>query len=179
MILPVVLYGNPILRVKCSQITNDYPQLSTLIDNMWETMYNSNGVGIAAPQINLPIRLFVVDTLQLKDIPNGIKQVFINPTIISYSEQTNSHNEGCLSLPGISESIRRSDKITINYFDENFVEKTEEFSTLNARVIQHEYDHIEGKLFIDYLSALSKKLLKGRLTDIQSGKIKTKYKTKK
>jgi len=164
MILKIVAYGNPVLRKKCEDITPDYPELAKLIADMRETMTYANGIGLAAPQINKAIRLFIV----------GIDDmVFINAKITA-TEGKCSFVEGCLSIPGVGEAVNRPEKITINYFDENFVEHTKTFEGLEARVIQHEYDHIEGKLFTDHLSALSKKLIKGKLRDINDGKIKTK-----
>jgi peptide deformylase len=164
MILKIVAYGNPVLRKKCEDITPDYPELAKLILDMRDTMAYADGIGLAAPQINKAIRLFIV----------GIDDmVFINAKITATEGQC-SFAEGCLSIPGIGETVSRPEKITINYFDENFVEHTKTFEGLEARVIQHEYDHIEGILFTDHLSALSKKLIKGKLRDIIDGKIKTK-----
>ena len=154
---------------------------------MWETLYNSNGVGLAAPQINRDIRLFLVDTLQMfenmeadekADYPedNGIKSVFINAKILKLDGDEWPYNEGCLSIPKIREDVYRNESVTINYLDENFQSHTQSFTGLSARVILHEYDHIEGKLFIDHISALKRKLMKGKLTDISKGKIRVDYK---
>ncbi len=186
MILPIVAYGHPVLRKVAEEITPDYPELSKLIEDMWETMYNSNGVGLAAPQINRPIRLFVVDSAQVfanqedddekyPDAP-GIKQVFINAHVIELDGDTWAYNEGCLSIPKIREDVKREESVTIEFQDENFVKHTRTFNGLTARIILHEYDHIEGKLFIDHLSPLKRKLLRGRLDDISKGKIRVDYK---
>ena len=164
MILKIVAYGSPVLRKKCENITPDYPELSKLILDMRETMSYANGIGLAAPQVGKPIRLFIV----------GIDDmVFINAKITATEGQC-SFTEGCLSIPGIYEAVNRPEKITINYFDENFEEHTKTFEGIEARVIQHEYDHVEGILFTSHLSALSKKLIKGKLNDIIYGRIKTK-----
>ena len=163
MILPVVAYGNPILRKVADEITPEYPGLKQLIADMWETVYNSNGVGLAAPQINKSIRLFVIDTIQIvKDFDKEdkqkypdekpIHQVFINAEKIEDTGDNWAYNEGCLSIPKVREDIQRTQKVRIKYLDENFVAHEGEFDGITARVIQHEYDHIEGKLFIDYLS---------------------------
>ncbi|MEO8712751.1 MAG: peptide deformylase [Parafilimonas sp.] len=187
MILPIVAYGTPVLRAVAKEITPDYPNLEKLIADMWETLYASNGVGLAAPQVNKDIRLFLVDSIQLfanqeeedkgkyPDEP-GRKQVFINAKIKAFIGEPWNYNEGCLSIPKIREDVMRPETITIEYADENFVSHTETFNGLTARIIQHEYDHIEGKLFIDYLKPFRKKLLKGKLTDITKGKIKVDYK---
>ena len=164
MILKIVAYGDPVLRKKCEDITPEYPELAKLITDMRETMVYANGIGLAAPQINKAIRLFVV----------GIDDmVFINAKITA-TEGMCSFTEGCLSIPGVGETVNRPEKITINYFDENFVEHTKTFEGLESRVIQHEYDHIEGILFTDHLPPLSKRLIKSKLKDITDGKVKTK-----
>ena len=186
MILPIVAYGDPVLRMMGKDIDPDYPGLSKLIEDMWETMYASNGVGLAAPQINRPIRLFVVDSLQViqgmdadekKEYPDdkGIKQVFINAHIRSLNGEDWPYNEGCLSIPKIREDVMRPEEVEIEYVDENFVSHVETFNGVTARVILHEYDHIEGKLFIDHLKPLKRKLLKGKLDDISKGKIRVDY----
>ncbi|WP_303319046.1 peptide deformylase [Flavivirga abyssicola] len=185
MILPIVAYGDPVLKKKGKDITKDYPKLDTLLDNMFETMYNAYGVGLAAPQIGLPIRLFLVDTTpfaededltteeqkKLKDF----KRVFINAKITKEEGDEWAFNEGCLSIPDVREDVFRQPKITVAYVDENFKPHTEVFDGLIARVIQHEYDHIEGILFTDKLSSLKKRLIKGRLTNISKGKISVDY----
>lgn len=187
MILSIVAYGAPVLRVVSKDITPDYPGLPKLIEDMWETMYASNGVGLAAPQINRDIRLFVVDSSQIfanqdedeqgkyPDEP-GIKQVFINAHIKGLNGKEWAYNEGCLSIPKIREDVTRHEEVTLEYVDEHFVTHTQTFNGITARVILHEYDHIEGKLFIDYLKPLKRKLLKGKLDDITKGKIKVDYK---
>jgi peptide deformylase len=186
MILPVIAYGDPVLRKQAEPITSEYPKLSELIANMWETMYHASGVGLAAPQIGLPIRLFVIDASPFgedEDLPEAernqlknFKRVFINATIESETGKSWVFNEGCLSIPDIREDVTRMDTVTLRYLDENFKEHTEVYDGLLARIIQHEYDHIEGVLFTDKLSSLKKRLLKGRLTDISKGKIKVDYK---
>jgi peptide deformylase len=187
MILPIVAYGAPILRTVSKDITPDYPDLQKLIADMWETLYASNGVGLAAPQINRDIRLFLVDSTQVfenqdddekgryPDEP-GIKQVFINAYVKTLNGEEWAYNEGCLSIPKIREDIVRNETVTLEYLDENFQPHTETFRGITARIILHEYDHIEGKLFIDYLKPLKRKLLKGKLDDISKGKIKVDYK---
>ena len=186
MFLPIVAYGSPILRKVATEITPQYEHLDKLIEDMWETMYKSNGVGLAAPQINKSIRLFVIDSEQIfanqepdevgtfPDEP-GYKGVFINAKIIDLSGNKWSYNEGCLSIPKIREDISRDETVTIEYFDENFQPQQKTFNGITARVILHEYDHIEGKLFIDYISPLKKTLLKRKLDDISKGKIKMDY----
>ena len=186
MILPIVAYGENILKTKAVNITSSYPGLKKLINDMWETMYNANGVGIAAPQIGKSIRLFVIDASPFsedKEISDdeistlkNFKKVFINPEIIDETGDEWNFMEGCLSIPNIREDIKRKEKITIKYYNESFEEIELDLQGLAARVVQHEYDHIEGVLFIDKLSSLKKKLLKGKLNDISKGKIKTEYK---
>jgi peptide deformylase len=187
MILPIVAYGTPVLRVKCKDIGPDYPELALLIADMWETMYSSSGVGLAAPQVNRDIRLFIVDSSQIfvnqdeedkgkyPDEP-GIKQVFINAHIKKLNGEEWSYNEGCLSIPKIREDIIRNEEVTIEFVDEQFQPHVRTFNGITARVILHEYDHIEGKLFIDYLKPLKRKLLKGKLDDISKGRITVDYK---
>lgn len=186
MILPVVAYGHPVLRKMCEDITPDYPELKKLIEDMWETMYHSSGVGLAAPQINRPIRMFVVDTEQIvegfddqdkKEYPNEkpVKRVFINAHIEDESGEQWAYNEGCLSIPKVREDVFRHANVKLRFLDEQFKEHVEEFDGITARVILHEYDHIDGKLFIDYLKPLKKRLLKKKLNDISSGKVKTDY----
>jgi peptide deformylase len=187
MILPIVAYGTPILRQISKDITPDYPGLSKLIEDMWETMYSSNGVGLAAPQINRDIRLFVMDSHQIFEnleddekgkYPDGpgIKQVFINAHITAVNGEEWPYNEGCLSIPKIREDVYRPSEVTLEYEDEQFELHTTTFNGISARIILHEYDHIEGKLFIDYLKPLKRKLLKGKLDDITRGKISVDYK---
>ena len=186
MILPIVAYGEPVLRKKAKEINKEFPNLSVLITNMWETMYNAHGVGLAAPQVGLPIRLFLVDTTPFSDDEdlspeeqkalNGFKKVFINAKILQEEGEAWDFNEGCLSIPDVREDVKRKAQITIEYQDENFETYTETYGGLLARVIQHEYDHIEGILFTDKLSSLKKRLLKSRLDKISKGKIKVDYK---
>ena len=180
MKLPIYIYGHPVLREMGVDITPEYEGLSELISNMWETMYFSDGIGLAAPQIGRAIRLFVIDADPMKeDFPEckGLKQTFINARIISRSEESQAENEGCLSIPGIHEKVTRPSTITIEYLDENFQPHTETYSGFAARVIQHEYDHIEGILFIDQIAAIRKQLIKGKLTNLQKGKVATHYRT--
>ena len=186
MTLPIIAYGDPVLRKIASDIDQDYPELEQLITNMWETMYKANGVGLAAPQIGLAIRLFVIDTSPFADDEDfspeeqaqlrDFKKVFINAKMIEEEGKNWSFNEGCLSIPDIREDVSRKDTITIKYQDENFNERTETFDGLLARVIQHEYDHIEGILFTDKLSSLKRRLLKGKLNNISKGNIVVEYK---
>lgn len=187
MILPIVAYGHPVLRKVAEEITPEYPDLVKLIEDMWETMYFSNGVGLAAPQINRGIRLFVMDSHQIfenmkedddkEDYPDnpGIKKVFINPYIAALDGDEWCYNEGCLSIPKIREDIYRAEEVTLEYVDENFEPKEITINGISARIILHEYDHIEGKLFIDHLKPLKRKLLKRKLDDISKGKIKVDY----
>lgn len=186
MILPIVAYGHPVLRKVASPISSDYPELPKLIADMWETLYHSNGVGIAAPQVNRDIRLFLVDSTQIfenmdddedTDYPDapGIKQVFINARILALDGEEWSYNEGCLSIPKIREDVYRAEAVTIEYQDDLFKPHVTTFNGISARIILHEYDHIEGKLFIDYLKPLKRKLLRGKLEDISKGKVKVDY----
>ncbi len=187
MVLPIIAYGSPILRERTKEIDRDYPGLPELIKNMWETLYASNGVGLAAPQINLAIRLFLVDSKQMfegmseeekadYEGDEGIKQVFINAKILDLNGAPWVFEEGCLSIPKVREDIDRPESVTIQYQDENFETHTNTFTGLSARVIQHEYDHIEGKLFIDYLKPLKKRLIKKKLDNITKGKVSVDYK---
>lgn len=187
MILPIVAYGADILRTTGKEITPDYPNLNKLIADMWETMYASSGVGLAAPQINKDIRLFIIDSAQVfenqdedekgkyPDEP-GVKQVFINAKVTALNGEEWAYNEGCLSIPKIREDVMRNESVTISYVDENFKPFEKTFNGITARIILHEYDHIEGKLFIDYLKPLKKKMLHGKLTDISKGKVRADYK---
>jgi peptide deformylase len=185
MILPVVGYGDPVLRKKGSDINAAYPRLKELIDNMFETMYNAYGVGLAAPQIGKDIRLFVVDTEPFSDNKDyseeertflkSFKKIFFNAKITKEEGEEWSFNEGCLSIPDIHEDVTRFSSIHITYQDENFVAHTETYSGLAARVIQHEYDHIEGVLFTDKISAFKKRLIKNKLEKISRGQVKADY----
>ncbi|MCL4126539.1 UNVERIFIED_CONTAM: hypothetical protein GTU68_028914 [Idotea baltica] len=176
MILPIVAYGDPVLKKKGQEIAEDYPKLDELIANMYETMYAAFGVGLAAPQIGLPIRLFLVDTSPFAEDEVFTPKTFINARILEEEGDEWPFNEGCLSIPDVREDVFRKPDITIEYFDENFKKHTETYNGLIARVIQHEYDHIEGVLFTDKLSSLKKRLIKGKLTNISKGKIKADYK---
>lgn len=187
MILPIVAYGHPVLRKMCEDITPEYPDLDKLIANMWETMYASSGVGLAAPQINRPIRLFVIDSEQIinnleedekDEYPGdaGVKRVFINAHIVATGGDEWPYNEGCLSIPKVREDVYRPETVTIRYVDENFQPHEDTFTGVTARVIFHEYDHIDGKLFIDHLKPLKRRMIKSKLDDISKGKIKVDYK---
>lgn len=188
MILPIIAYGDPVLRKKAEDISADYPNLKGLIDDMYETMNNAYGVGLAAPQVGLSIRLFAVNTAPFaKDdelskeeqaFLSDFKQIFINAQILEETGDEWAFNEGCLSIPDVREDVFRKSDITIEFYDENFKKHTQQFSGLAARVIQHEYDHIEGILFTDKLSTLKKKLLKNRLENISKGKTFPDYKMK-
>lgn len=181
MILPIYLYGQPVLREICEDIPQDYPNLNTLIENMFETMYEAEGIGLAAPQIGLNKRIFVIDLEPLADDDAkyaGFKKVFINPQITEYIGEEVKMEEGCLSIPGIHEAVSREGTIRIQYFDENFVKYDEVYSDFFARCIQHEYDHIEGKLFIDKISPIRKQLIKKKLDNMVKGRTRTFYKTK-
>lgn len=185
MILPIVAYGDVVLKKKATSISKDYPELQTLITNMFETMYNAYGVGLAAPQIGSSIRLFVVDTAPFSEDEDcskeeqeelkNFKQVFINAEIIEETGDDWAFNEGCLSIPDVREDVFRKPTITIKYQDENFNTHTKTFNGLMARVIQHEYDHIEGILFTDKLSSFKKRIIKGRLANIAKGNISVDY----
>ncbi len=185
MILPIIAYGDPVLRKKAKAIDSEYPKLEELIESMYETTYNAYGVGLAAPQIGLSIRMFIVDTSpfaedetlsdeeinELKDF----KCTFINAKMLEEIGDEWAFNEGCLSIPNIREDVFRNPQIKIEYQDENFNTHVKEFSGLLARVIQHEYDHIEGVLFTDKISSLKKRLIKGKLSNISKGKINIDY----
>ena len=188
MILPILAYGSPVLKKLANDITPKYPNLNELISNMWETMYAAKGVGLAAPQIGLSIRLFVIDATPFLDDENmddfelnsikNFKKVFINPKIINENGSLWEFNEGCLSIPEIREDVSRRSKIIIEYFDENFQFHRLELSGLAARVVQHEYDHIEGILFTDHISSLKKRLIRRKLNNISLGSIKVDYEMK-
>lgn len=185
MILPIVAYGDPVLRKKCEPIEQDHPELNGLIENMWETMYQASGVGLAAPQVGLPIRVFMVDTTPFGDdedleaeereMLGSFKRVFINAEMEEETGEPWAFNEGCLSIPDIREDVSRKEQITLSYLDTDFKPHKETFNGILARVIQHEYDHIEGILFTDKLSSLKKRLLKGRLSNISKGKVDVDY----
>lgn len=191
MVLPIVVYGDPVLRKVCTDIDKNYEGLDQLIKDMFETMYAANGVGLAAPQINKAIRLFIVDATPFADVEEDeeseftkeeleeikhFKKVFINARILEEEGEEWKFSEGCLSIPKIREDVSRKPKLKIEYYDENFKKHTEEYDGVIARVIQHEYDHIEGVLFTDKISPLKRKLIAGKLNDISKGKINADYK---
>lgn len=179
MIYSIVAYGDPVLRKKAVEIDRDYPELDAFIQSMFDTMYASSGVGLAAPQVGKSIRLFIVDGEPfVEDDPEmaNFKKVFINPLILEETGEEWAFNEGCLSIPRIREDVNRKEKLRIQYYDQNWEMHTEEFDGLKARIIQHEYDHIEGILFVDKLAPLKRKLLQGKLSDISRGKVRTDYK---
>jgi len=177
MILPIYAYGSPVLRKKCTDITADYTDLNVLLDNMYETMYDSHGIGLAAPQIGLPIRVFIVDGSPIDDIePEGFKQTFINPVILDEWGTEWKYEEGCLSIPTVRENVFRKPELTIRFLDEHFKQHEKTFNGMAARIIQHEYDHIEGKLFVDRISPLKRNLLKGKLNNITLGRVEHDYK---
>lgn len=188
MILPIIAYGDPVLRKKATDIRQDYKNLDTLIENMYETMYQAHGVGLAAPQIGLPIRLFIIDcepfsndeelTEDEQKSLSELKQTFINAKILEETGNEWAFNEGCLSIPDVREDVFRKEKITISFYDENFTQQTKTYEGLAARVIQHEYDHIEGVLFTDKLSPLKRRLIKSKLSNISKGKIDVDYRMK-
>ena len=179
MLLPIVAYGHPTLKKVAQDITKDYPDLDNLIANMWETMYQAKGVGLAAPQVNRPIRLFLVDADSFnEEYPQiaGFKKIFINAHILEETGDEWVMSEGCLSLPGLNEDVSRKSQLTITYLDENFESHTEIYDGIVARIIQHEYAHIDGNVFVDRLTHFKKILLKGKLNDISIGKVDVTYK---
>ena len=181
MIYPIVVYGNPSLRKVSEPIDANYPGLAKLLEDMFETMYSSDGVGLAAPQIGKGIRLFIIDAAPMEeDSPTlkDFKKVFINAQIIKEEGEPWGFNEGCLSLPEIRESVNRLSTITVRYQDENFVQHEETYDGIKARIIQHEYDHIEGRLFIDHISPIRKRLIGAKLTAIEKGKVNPSYRVK-
>ncbi len=181
MVLTIIGYGHPTLRKETQELTPDYPELDQLIEDMFETMYNANGVGLAAPQVNLPIRIFVVDASPMEGVleddepMEGFKRVFINPEMIEETGKIWAFEEGCLSIPDVREMVKRKSDITLKYQDENFEEKTESFTGLKARIIQHEYDHLEATLFTDYISQLRRQIVKSRLSKISKGIVDVTY----
>ena len=181
MVLPIYAYGQPVLKKVAKDIDKDYPELEKLLADMWETMYNAQGVGLAAPQIGKGIRLFLVDTVQTMEEgkeADGIKQVFINAEKIEETGKEWAYEEGCLSIPDIRGDVKRPPVLTIRYLDENFEEHTTTFDGINARVIQHEYDHIDGLLFTEKLKPIRKRLIKRKLENIKKGKIHSEYRMK-
>lgn len=178
MIYPIVLYGDPVLKKRGDNIQTG-EDVKQLVEDMFETMYSASGVGLAAPQVGRSLRLFVVDSSPMHDEEGqGIKKAFINPEIIEVSGEVWAYEEGCLSIPGIREDVKREPVIRIHYFDENWNEHVEGFDKIEARIIQHEYDHIEGILFTDHLSPFKKRLLKGKLANISKGKVDADYRVK-
>lgn len=182
MLLPIYLYGHPVLRAETEEITPDYPELKKLIDDMWETMYNSEGVGLAAPQIGKSIRLIVLDGGVLgEDFPEckDSKMVLINPELdVIEDMEPISRTEGCLSVPGLSENVKRVEHVRLNWLDENFVEHEKEFTGFLSRIIQHEYDHLEGQVYTDHIAPIRKQLIRSKLSNIAKGKVKCDYRTK-
>lgn len=179
MLLPIYAYGQSVLRKKGKEITPDYPGLDTLINDMWETMYHANGVGLAAPQIGKSIRLFVIDTVQMMDEgeeAQGVKEVFINAQKVEEAGEPWTYEEGCLSIPDIRGDVDRPEQVKLRYQDADFNEHVRVFSGLNARVIQHEYDHIDGILFTEHLKPVKKQLIRRKLENIRKGKAKAEYK---
>ncbi|WP_424962283.1 peptide deformylase [Ekhidna sp.] len=179
MIFPIVLYGDPVLKKKASEVEEGDESVKEFVESMFETMYAAQGVGLAAPQVGESIRIFVVDTSPMEDDEEeGLKQAFINPIVIEEVGDEWAFEEGCLSIPGVRADVDRKPKITIEYFDENWELHEETFDGMKARVIQHEYDHIEGKLFTDYLTPFKKRLIKGKLANISKGKTDAEYRVK-
>ncbi len=193
MVLPIVVYGDPVLRKKCEDVTKEYPNLPQIIKDMYETMYEANGVGIAAPQVGKAIRVFLVDASPFAEVDedeepeftkeemaqmNGFKKTFINARMIEEVGEEWKFSEGCLSIPKIREDVLRKPTITIEYYDEQFKKHTETYDGVIARVIQHEYDHIEGILFTDKINPFKRKLISGKLTDITKGKFRADYRTR-
>ncbi|HMQ49604.1 MAG TPA: peptide deformylase [Saprospiraceae bacterium] len=181
MILPIYAYGQAVLKKKAEEISPDYPELNKLLEDMWETMYQADGVGLAAPQIGKSIRLFLVDTMQIMEEgkeAEGIKQVFINAQKVEESGEPWNYEEGCLSIPHIRGEVERPKNLSIRFLDENFQEQIKTFEGINARVIQHEYDHIEGVLFVEHLKPIKKRMIQRKLDDIKKGKVSVDYKIK-
>lgn len=177
MVYPIVMYGDAVLRKKAREIEKGEIDIEVFANDMFETMAAAHGIGLAAPQIGKSIRVFVVDGTVLEDQPelSDFRKVFINPTMLKEEGEAWAFEEGCLSIPNIRANVARPEKIRLRYYDMNWVKHEEDFDGMKARIIQHEYDHIEGKLFIDYLTPLKKKMLKGKLTDISKGDVDTDY----
>lgn len=180
MIYPIVLYGDPVLKKPAEDIEPGSIDVKQLSEDMFETMYQASGVGLAAPQIGKSLRMFVVDSgpMEEEEDDEGFKRVFINPEILSYEGEEWAFEEGCLSIPGIRADVSRSEVVTIRYFDENWEEHTETLEDMPARIVLHEYDHIEGVLFTDHVKGLKKRLIKGKLNNITQGKVDANYKVK-
>ncbi|MDH3243351.1 MAG: peptide deformylase [Saprospiraceae bacterium] len=178
MILPIFAYGSKVLRKKADDVDSTYPELAALIENMWTTMYHAQGVGLAAPQVGHSIRLFIIDTIQLnkeEDETGGIKQVFINPEKMKENGEQWTYEEGCLSIPNVRGDVDRPEKVILSYYDENFVQHTQEFENIEARVIQHEFDHLEGILFTQHLKPVKRRLIKRKLENIRKGDVDVEY----
>ncbi len=178
MIHPIILYGNPVLKRKAAEIKKEAVDVKLLSDDMFETMKAASGIGLAAPQIGKSLRMFIVDTSPLEEEVNDLRQVFINPEILNEAGKEWAFEEGCLSIPGVREDVSRNEKLRIRFYDENWQSHDEEFDGMKARVIQHEFDHLNGVLFTDYLTPLKKRLLKGKLANISQGKIDADYKVR-
>lgn len=187
MVLPIIAYGDPVLKKKAQDITKDYPELDKLLQNMFDTMHHAKGVGLAAPQIGLSVRIFIVDASPYAEDQEDEKKqkeleefrkIFINPVIVKEEGTAWKFNEGCLSIPGIREDVERKPDIRIKYLDENFKAHDEKYDGIRARIIQHEYDHIEGILFVDKINPLRKRLLKRKLTDLTKGIVDVNYRMK-
>jgi len=179
MIFPIVLYGDPVLKKRALDVEQGDQSVKEFVESMFETMYAANGVGLAAPQVGQSLRVFVLDTTPMEEEEKeGLKKAFINPTILNELGEEWAFEEGCLSIPGIRADVNRKPEIRIKYFDENWDEHEETYDGMKARVIQHEYDHIEGKLFTDYLTPFKKRLLKGKLANISKGKTDAEYRVK-
>lgn len=182
MLLPIYLYGHPVLRAETEEVTPYYPELKKLIEDMWETMYNSEGVGLAAPQIGKSIRLIVLDgSVLAEDFPEckDSKMVLINPELdVIEDMEPVSRAEGCLSIPGLSENVRRVEHVRLNWLDENFVEHEQDFTGFLSRIIQHEYDHLEGEVYTDHIAPIRKQLIRNKLNNIAKGKVHCDYRTK-
>jgi len=190
MILPIISYGHGILRKKCAEIDINFQNLEKLIDDMWDTLYPAEGCGLAAPQVNYPVKLFIVDSKETYDRleqderdeifegDNGIKETFINAKIVDYSDDSWIEHEGCLSIPSLSAEVERAWGITIEYMDRTFQKQTKTFYGTTARMIQHEYDHTQGKLYLDYVKPVKRRLLGGKLAKISKGEVPTKYRMK-
>ena len=180
MVYPIIMYGDPVLRKRAKEIEEGSVDIKALVQDMFDTMYAAHGIGLAAPQIGKSIRLFVVDGTTLKDEDDvedmtGFRKTFINPVLIEEQGETWEFEEGCLSIPNIRENVTRPEKVKIRYRDEGWNQKEEEYDGMKARIIQHEYDHLNGKMFVDYLTPLKKRMLKGKLTDISKGEVDTEY----
>ncbi|MDR0729256.1 MAG: peptide deformylase [Prevotellaceae bacterium] len=181
MVLPVYVYGSGVLKKEATLVVEDYPALSQLISDMWDTLYNANGVGLAAPQVGHAIRLIVIDASVFKDddpLADGFKRVLINPELVDFSKEKSTFNEGCLSIPGIHEDVVRPKRVRVRYFDEHFQAHDEWLDGTPARIAQHEYDHIKGILFTEHLAPIRRKIIRSKLQNIARGKGDADYKTK-